>query len=100
MVNYGVLNHTQLCVVNTVGNKRSKDPNSPSYILSLFPDIYKRKPVNNEQQSNRYNRKIKRQKVVVLNDVEPLDEQIIEIPQYDKLIQFVVLGHKLCLTSV
>ncbi|KAF0732490.1 THAP-type domain-containing protein, partial [Aphis craccivora] len=75
-----------VCSEHFVGNKRSKDPNSPSYIPSLFPDIYKRKPVNNEQQSNRYNRKIKRQKVpVVFNDVEPLDEEIIQIPQYDKV---------------
>lgn len=51
----------------------------------MFPDIYKRKPVNNEQQSNRYNWKIKHQKVFVFNDVERLDKEIIEIPQYDKI---------------
>lgn len=74
-----------MCSEHFVNNERSKDPNSPSYIPSLFPDIYKRKPVNKQQQSDRYNRKIKRQKVVVSNDVEPLDVEIIEIPQYDKV---------------
>lgn len=72
--------HSVICSEHFVGNIRSKDPSSPSYVPSLFPEIYRGKHVNIQQQNNRYNRQKKRQDQVasnmvdtqVLNTAEPL----------------------------
>lgn len=90
MVSYGILNYNQLCVVNILWV--INDPNSPLYIPSLFPDIHKKKQVNQQQQSDRYHQKVKHKKIVVTNDVEPLDVEIIEHRQYDKIISVCSVG--------
>lgn len=52
---------TLICCAHFIGNKRSHDPKSPSYVPSIFPSIYKKKVSNQDQQNLRYKRSRKRQ---------------------------------------
>lgn len=56
-------NRSLICSDHFVGNKRSMDPQSPSYIPSIFPKAYKRPNFNSEQQTTRYNRFLNRMKL-------------------------------------
>ncbi|XP_022167831.1 THAP domain-containing protein 6-like, partial [Myzus persicae] len=73
--------HSVICSEHFVGNKRSNDSNSPSYIPSLFPEVYKKKQVNIKQLSDRYirtsNRQDKKLKMMI-NDVKSSEVEIIE----------------------
>lgn len=47
-------NHDFVCSAHFVGNNPSKNPYSPAYIPTIFPDSYKKRSINELQQSNRY----------------------------------------------
>lgn len=73
-----------ICPDHFVGNIRSKDPKSPSYIPSIFPKIYNKPKPNTDQQINRYNRSINRSElsnIKVMNDstIKTLDVDINDI---------------------
>ncbi|KAL5246005.1 hypothetical protein ACI65C_013413 [Semiaphis heraclei] len=51
---------TLICSAHFIGNKRSHDPSSPSYIPTIFPKVYKIKETNQEQKNARYERSKKR----------------------------------------
>lgn len=80
--------HSVICSEHFVGNKRSNDSNSPSYIPSLFPEVYKKKQVNIKQLSDRYirtsNRQDKKLKMMI-NDDKSSEVEIIEPLQCESL---------------
>jgi len=49
-----------ICSKHFVGNKRSNDPRSPSYVPSLFPKVYKKKLTDSNQADERYKRTLSR----------------------------------------
>lgn len=49
-------NYDFVCSAHFVGNIPSKNPNSPAYIPTIFPEIYKKRSVNELQQNNRHDR--------------------------------------------
>lgn len=80
--------HSVICSEHFVGNKRSNDSNSPSYIPSLFPEVYKKKQVNIKQLTDRYirtsNRQDKKLKMMI-NDDKSSEVEIIEPLQCESL---------------
>lgn len=48
--------HNRICSTHFIGNKKSNDPQSPSYVPSIFPEVYKKTKCNHKQQLERYNR--------------------------------------------
>ncbi|XP_050437429.1 uncharacterized protein LOC126843746 [Adelges cooleyi] len=72
--------YTVICSEHFVGNQRSKHPDSPSYIPTVFPGNNKQQIVDAQQQIARYERKMKRQKNVksMLNTSEPVGIKILE----------------------
>lgn len=52
-----------ICSTHFVGGTSSRNPQSLSYVPTIFLDIYKRKTCNQEQIDTRFKRLIKRQKV-------------------------------------
>ena len=54
--------YSVICSVYFIGNNRSSDQRSPSYVPSLFPQLYKRKICDVTQQESRYHRILKHQK--------------------------------------
>lgn len=61
MGNCGILKYELLFVEFTLLNKKSHDPRSPSYVPSIFPSVYQRKVINQDQQNARYERSKNRQ---------------------------------------
>lgn len=55
--------HSLICSEHFIGNCKSKDPKSPSFIPSLFPSVYKKRCINEQQASNRYQRSRHRQEI-------------------------------------
>lgn len=53
-----------ICSDHFVGNIRSKDPRSPSYIPTIFPKIYNKQSSNYNQKTDRYNRIINRSQIL------------------------------------
>lgn len=53
-----------ICSDHFVGNKRSKDPRSPSYIPTIFPKIYNKQSSNYNQKTDRYNCIINRSQIL------------------------------------
>lgn len=51
---------SRICSQHFVGNAKSDDPRSPSYIPSIFPDIYKKRERNTEADLARYQRALRR----------------------------------------
>lgn len=49
-----------ICSKHFVGNTRSNDPRSPSYVPSLFPKVYKKKLIDSNQADERYKRILNR----------------------------------------
>jgi len=73
-----------ICSDHFVGNIRSKDPQSPSYIPSIFPKMYNKPKPNTDQQINRYNRSRNRSELrnsKAMNDstINTLDVDITDI---------------------
>lgn len=56
-------------------NNRSLDPRSPSYIPSIFPEVYKKKTINVLQNIARYKRSINRQNQTM--EFQEINNQII-----------------------
>ncbi|XP_022160089.1 uncharacterized protein LOC111026341 [Myzus persicae] len=54
--------YSEICSAHFIGNNRSSDQRSPSYVPSLFPQLYKRKICDATQQESLYHRILKRQK--------------------------------------
>lgn len=73
--------YSLICSAHFIGNNRSSDQRSPSYVPSLFPDVYKRKTNNASQQDSRYQRILKRQKKsnIVLNPDDTNNSQTIQV---------------------
>lgn len=69
-----------ICSSHFVGNKCSKDPKSPSFIPTIFPEIYKKKSSNHHQQTARYNRNRNRQgntaNTIVTNNIDTIEPSI------------------------
>ncbi|XP_016662321.1 uncharacterized protein LOC100160767 [Acyrthosiphon pisum] len=67
-----------VCSSHFVNNKCSKDPKSPSFIPTIFPEIYKKKSSNHHQQTARYKRTCNRQEnnatidTIVTNDTDTI----------------------------
>ncbi|KAM7288114.1 THAP domain-containing protein 1 [Ixodes scapularis] len=52
--------HTKICSVHFVGGAPSKDVSSPSYVPTIFPDVYRKRSVLPEDKAVRYERMKKR----------------------------------------
>lgn len=66
--------HDVVCSAHFVGNIPSKNPNSPAYIPTLFPNTYKKISINEMQQNDRHDRyKAKQRKC---NTATPLTMKI------------------------
>lgn len=53
-----------ICSHHFVGNIRSKNPQSPSYIPKIFPKMYNKLSSNYDQKTDRYNRIINRSQIL------------------------------------
>lgn len=71
-----------ICSSRFVENKCSKDSKSPSFIPTIFPEIYKKKSSNNHQQAARYKRHCNRQEnndnidTIVTNNIVTIEPYI------------------------
>lgn len=71
-----------ICSSHFVENKCSKDPKSPSFIPTIFPEIYKKKSSNHHQQTARYKRHCNRQEnndtidTIVTNNIVTIEPYI------------------------
>lgn len=61
--------YSVICSAHFIGNNRSSDQRSPSYVPTLFPQSYKRKVCDATQQEYRYHRILKRQKNICSSTV-------------------------------
>jgi len=61
--------HNRICSTHFVGNKKSNDPQSPSYVPSIFPKAYKITKCNHKQQLERYNRAANKKKMDLSKNV-------------------------------
>lgn len=53
----GYLNRiVEFAVLISLATKKSNDPQSPSYVPSIFPEVYKKSKCNHRQQQERCNR--------------------------------------------
>lgn len=48
--------HTKICSVHFVGGAPSKDVSSPSYVPTIFPDVYLKRSVLPDDKAVRYER--------------------------------------------
>lgn len=73
--------YSVICSKHFIGNERSKHPNNPSYIPTIFPEVKKKRNINVNQQFTGFERALKRQKTNLFssnNDDDNLNTPFLE----------------------
>ncbi|XP_008217770.1 uncharacterized protein LOC100679031 isoform X1 [Nasonia vitripennis] len=70
--------HDVICSAHFIGNKKSQHPLSPSFVPTIFPSEYTKRPVNEKNKIDRNERFIKRNNQNIL-PLSPISSTIVKI---------------------